>query len=171
MSRASVDNLKFSSDLTVDQFKELQQISRQTANYDPYCRTLLSIEASLTEANPLVTLEKLDSLADTYQTCPRFQYLRARTFESLGDIELMQQSIEQLQTCLRLIAATGSGTKESPYSSAFITDQADLVQSLGERKRCQQTVTSAKQQFDVVTAHSGREFWFDVTEIVHVSKR
>ena len=164
MSRVATHNLKFLNDLTVDQFKELQQIARQKTNYDPYCRALLSIEASLMEANPLETLDKLDSLAPTYQTCPRFHYLRARMFETLGEVERMQQSIEQLRTCLRLIAETGSGKKESPFSTAFVTDQADLLQSCGEQKRCQQTVTSAKQQFDVVTAHSGREFWFDVTD-------
>ena len=68
MSRVATHNLKFLNDLTVDQFKELQQIARQTTNYDPYCRALLSIEASLMEANPLETLDELDSLAPTYQT-------------------------------------------------------------------------------------------------------
>ena len=85
-------------------------------------------------------------------------------FEAVGQVERMERSIEQLRTSLRLIAATGSGKKDLPYSIAFVTDQVDLVQSLGEQKRYHQTVTSAKQQLDVVTAHSGREFWFDVTE-------
>lgn len=164
MSRASTDVATFFSNPSLDRFTELQTIARFSAGYDPYCRKLLAIESSLRTSDPLAVLELLLELEDSHQVCPRFHYVSARVFEILGQRDQMQTSIERLRICLQMIEETGTGQKSAPFSVAFITDQDDIVRAFGEEKRCQQTVTTAKKQFDVVTAHSGEEFWFDVTE-------
>ena len=164
MSRASTDVATFFSDPSLDRFTELQQLARLSTGYDPYCRALLAIECSIGVRDPLASWELLSKLEDSHQSCPRFHYVSARVFEILGQEDQMQAAIQRLQICLQMIAESGTGTKNAPYSVAFVTDQDDIVRSFGEQKRCQQTVNSAKKQFDVVTAHSGEEFWFDVTE-------
>ncbi len=171
MSRASTDVATFFSNPSLDGFKELQQLARLSADYDPYCRALLAIESSSRLTDPLVSLELLAKLERLHQSCPRFHYVSARIFEILGQQDQMQASIQRLQICLQMIGESGTGLKNSPFSVAFVTDQDDLVRSFGEQKRCQQTVNTAKKQFDVVTAHSGEEFWFDVTEFSKAKSR
>ena len=163
MSRASTDTLKFFDDPSVERFLELQQVVRESPAFDPYCRELLSIEGTVATSSPVVTLERLACIAETHQTCPRFHYVSARVHEILGELEEMRESVQRLQVCLKMIAETGDGDKESPFSVAFATDQADVLQAFGEAKRYQQTVVSGNRQFDVVTAHSGHEFWFNAT--------
>ena len=64
-----------------------------------------------------------------------------------------------------MISQTGSGTRQSPFSITFFTDQDDVMRSFGEAKRYQQAVTSQDRQLDVITSHEGIEFWFDVTNL------
>lgn len=156
---------KFFVDPNVDQFKDIQKRARLSPNYDPFCVELASIERNIADANPVETLQRLDDLEEVHQACPRFHYVEARVYELLGEEEAMQAAIDRLQTCLKMIAETGDGTRESPYSIAFITDQDDLLRAFGEQKRCQQSVNSTNRQYDVLVAHSGEEFWFDVTDI------
>ena len=166
MSRASMHTEQFFADPKVERFKDIQRSARLSPNFDPFCTELLSIEANLLDANPTETLQRLGELVDAYQACPRFHYLEARVYEMLGDMVALGLAVQRLKTCLRMLAETGEGTKKSPFSVAFITDEDDLLRAIGEQKRCQQTVTSSHRQFDVLVAHSGEELWFDVTEIM-----
>ena len=167
MSRAlSNDTIeKFLSRPNVEQYRKLQQLAFENADHEPMARTLIGVEASLRTANPTVLLQQLEQLPWSYQICPRFHYVEARIRELLGEIESMEAAVSRLKGCLTAICETGEGTQKDPFHVAFLTDIDDVVRSFGEQVRYQQPVVANSRQFDVVTAHSGQEFWFDVTRI------
>jgi hypothetical protein len=99
--------------------------------------------------------------------CPRFHYVEARIRENLGELASMNESIRRLRACLTAIIETGEGSKDSPFRITFMSDEDDVVRSFGEKVRCQQFVSRGpRQHFDVLTAHSGVEFWFDVSKLL-----
>ena len=157
---------KFFNDPTVYRFKAIQTLVLDSVDYDPSAAELLSIEAKLTSESPIRLLDKLDQLPSTYQICPRFHYVEARIRESLGEIHEMQQSVERLRAYLTAIVEAGDGCKDSPFAITFMTDEDDVVRSFGEKVRYQQILSAEDRQFDVVTAHSSVEFWFDVTSLM-----
>ena len=165
-NKATVD---FLQEPTVARFKSLQQQVFASARHDPTASTLRAIESGLANDSPSRLLKSLDKLSSDYAICPRFHYVEARIRESLGELELMQTSIGRLKACLSMIAETGEGTPNSPFAVTFLTDMDDLVRSFGEQVRCQQPETKNAKQFDVLTAHSGEEFWFDVSPMTNVT--
>lgn len=152
---------------TAERFLELQQYAIEAADgYDFAASKLLALEAQLNTTSPSTLLEELKSLPEIFQICPRYHYVEARIRESLGEVKQMQDSIGKLRACLRAIVETGEGSQESPFVITFVSDQDDVVRSLGEQVRCTTFLQAKDHSCDVVTAHSGVEFWFDVTPIV-----
>ena len=76
-----------------------------------------------------------------------------------------------MQLCLRAISETGEGTKDAPYQITYLTDTDDILRAFGESVRCQQLVGSPDGYRDVVTAHSGDEFWFDIESMLERSSQ
>lgn len=165
MSRVLVDTQKFFDSPTIGEFEMLQKKVFASNDYDPNASQLQQTEISLATQSPTRALESLSELSNDYQICPRFHYVEARIRESLGEVVEMRASIERLRACIGAIVESGEGSQESPFKITFLTDADDVVRSFGERKRYQQPVLSGGKQLDVITAHSGVEFWFDVTEL------
>lgn len=165
MSRVLVDIRKFFDSPTIGEFEKLQQQVLESNDYDPSATQLQQTEISLATQSPTHALQALSELSDDYLICPRFHYVEARIREILGEVAEMRESIERLRACIRAIVETGDGSQESPFKITFLTDADDVVLSMGERKRCQQPVLRNGKQLDVITAHSGVEFWFDVTKL------
>ena len=168
MSHAATDKatLEFLNEPTVARYLALQQRAFSATIYDPRATALVEIEASLRDANPAILLRKVQALPELYQICPRLHYVEGRIRESLGEVERMHGSIGRLKDCLRVIGETGDGTRAAPFAVTFMTDIDDLVRSAGEKIRYQQPVATGDRQLDVVTAHTGVEFWFDVSRMV-----
>lgn len=153
----------------VHRFKAIRELVLSSTNYDPSVSPLLAIEARLATDSPVQLLEECNQLARIYQICPRFHYVEARIRESLGEIQAMESAVHRLRACLRVIVGTGDGRKESPFLVTFITDEDDVVRSFGESVRYQQVLSVNGRKLDVVTAHSGIEFWFDATALIERS--
>lgn len=148
------------------QFAQLQQLAIESDEYDFNVLQLVKLESQLNTCNPSQLLDAFEQLPEHLQVCPRYHYVAARLRESLGETERMQASIENLRACLTAIVEMAEGTQESPFSIAFVTDADDVLRSLGESTRCSAFVQNQNRSFDVMTAHSGHDFWFDVTKIV-----
>ena len=147
-------------------FRALQVLAFQADDFEPSARSLIQIELGLRTNTPTKSLDELHALSAHYAICPRYHYVEARIRESLGELDTMQQSISLLKDCLRVLCETGDGSQESPFEVTFLTDMDDVVRSFGERVRYQQPVVAGEMQYDVLTAHSGIEFWFDVMNLV-----
>lgn len=144
----------------------LRQIQEQTfasVDFDPQAISLRRLESQLDSARPTDLLADLDALPWFLQICPRRHFVEARIRENLGEIEAMQRCVTHMQHCLRVLMETGDGTREAPYSVTFLVDQRDILRVIREEIRCQQVVEGGDRKFDVITAHSGEEVWFDVT--------
>lgn len=153
---------------SVAKFNAIQQIVFTSTDYDPAAESVIEIEQQLRNTNPGQLLRKLQQLPCEFDICPRMHYVEARLRESLGEVDVMQQAIKRLQICLEMIAESGEGTRDCPFVVTFVTDMDDIVRSFGEKVRYQQPVLSRIGQCDVLTSHSGIEFWFDVSKLARV---
>lgn len=168
---------------TVDCYLAAKRAACDSREYEPSARDLVALETSVARVKESQSLTSrhgssarfsnvaaaqqmieadLHDLPSTYRLCPRWHYLAGRVAEWHGDQASVRSSVQKMQLCLRAIAESGDGTKESPYQITFLTDADDLIRAFGESVRHQQLVSSPDGYRDVVTAHSGIEFWFDV---------
>lgn len=148
------------------QFAQLQKLAIESNEYDFNVTQLVKLEWKLNTCSPSQLLDAFQELPEHLQVCPRYHYVAARIHESLCETDRMQDSVEKLRACLTAIVEPAEGTRESPFFVAFVTDTDDVVRSLGESVRCSALVQNHDRSFDVMTAHSGHDFWFDVTKIV-----
>ena len=172
MSMAPVDQSihDFFRSPTVDLYLEAQLAILDSEQYDPAARRVLACESRIT-THSLVDSSELDQLPNVYRLCPRWHYLRARVCENHRDRSGVRMAVQHMQLCLRAISETGDGTSEFPYQITFLTDADDIVRAFGESVRCQQLVGSPDGYRDVLTAHSGDEFWFDVEVLLEKSSQ
>lgn len=152
----------FCSD-NLDSFRQVQHRAFVAADFDPQAIALRRLESQLDMASPTDLLAGLEALPWFFQICPRRHFVEARIRENLGEIEDMQENVARMQHCLRMLMETGDGTREAPYCVTFVVDQRDILRVIGEEVRYQQMVEGGDRRFDVITAHSGEEVWFDAT--------
>jgi len=167
MSHATIDQSiqEFFRSPRVDRYRIAQLAIQNSSDYDPAARQVSGLESRLSVSRSDLS-QDIQQIAPSYQLCPRFHYVQARISEQHGDASQMRTAIQRMQLCLRCIAETGDGTKASPFQITFLTDADDLVRAFGESVRCQQLVASPSGYRDVMTAHSGVEFWFDVESLL-----
>ncbi len=171
MSHATIDHSiqEFFRSPRVDRYRIAQLAIQNSSDYDPSAREVLSLESRLSRVGGEDLFPEIQQISAAFQLCPRFHYLQARLSEIHGRMSEMRSAIQRMQLCLRSIAETGDGTKTSPFQITFLSDADDIVRAFGESVRCQQLVASPKGYRDVMTAHSGVEFWFDVESLLEHS--
>lgn len=163
MSHATIEHtiLDFFRSPSVDRYIAARFAIFESDDYDPPARQVLSLESRISAGHYAVSAE-ISQFSPVFQLCPRFHYVHARISERNGDSGLVRTAVQKMQLCLRAIAETAEGTKDAPYQIIFLTDADDMVRAFGESVRYQQLVSSPNGYRDVLTAHSGEEFWFDV---------
>ena len=172
MSNASVDQAihDFFRSPSVDYYLTAQLAILESDSYDPAARRVISLESRISSGYHAVAAE-LEHYGAEYQICPRWHYLGARIHERNRNRPGVRTSVQRMQLCLRAISETGDGTKDAPYRITFLTDTDDIVRAFGESVRYQQLVGGPDGYRDVVTAHSGDEFWFDVEMLLEHSSQ
>ena len=163
MSHATIDQAiqDFFRSPSADRYLFGQSAIFESGNYDPAARQVVSLESRISAGHHPVFAE-LKQFSEAFQLCPRFHYVHARIYERMDDADSLRTAVQRMQLCLRAISETGDGTKNSPYQITYLTDADDVVRAFGETVRSQQLVASPDGYRDVLTAHSGEEFWFDV---------
>lgn len=172
MSHATIDQAiqDFFRAPSVDRYQIAQTAIVECDDYDPSARDVTMLEARISAGHYPVSAE-IARFPSAFQLCPRFHFIQARLYERIGRASLRRTSVQHMQLCLRAISGTGEGTSASPYRITFLTDADDLVRAIGESVRCQQLISSPDGYRDVLTAHSGEEFWFDVETLLEHTSR
>ena len=168
MSRALTEHglQSFFVSPTGDEFAQLRNDALQTAGYDFLAASLVALERRLNHEKPSILLKELGDISPSFHICPRYHYVDARIREALGEVTEMELSIDRLRACITAIVETGEGSRVDPFLGLFLTDQDDVLRAIGERSRSSAFVQEKAHAYDVVTAHSGSEYWFDVTDVV-----
>lgn len=163
MSHATIDQTirDFFRSPSVDRYVAAHFSIVESDDYEPAARQVLSLESRVSAGHHAVIAE-IAQFSPAFQLCPRFHYVHARICERNKQAGSVRTAVQRMQLCLRAISETADGTKEDPYQITYLTDADDMVRALGESVRFQQLVASPDGYRDVLTAHSGEEFWFDV---------
>jgi hypothetical protein len=111
-------------------------------------------------------LDRLDVLPPSKVLSPRVHYLAAEAAERLGNAAAIELERSLFVITLQGLLATGDGTRGNPYVVCHPSDEYDLVEVLGLESAGQSLVERGGRLHDVVICTSGRELWFDVTEIL-----
>ena len=172
MSNAPVDQAihDFFRSPTVDYYLAAQQAILASDCYDPAASRIVSLESRISLGHHVVDAE-LEQYSLEYELCPRWHYLCGRICERKRDQRGVRTAVQRMQLCLRAISETGEGTKNRPFRITYLTDTDDIVRAFGESVRYQQLVASPDGYRDVVTSHSGDEFWFDVEMLLERSSQ
>ena len=167
MSHATVERVEsFFRTPSIAEFDLLRQLALADDEFDPTALPVLLIERGLLEGEqPLELLEAADQLGWLWQLCPRLHFVRARIYEQMGSDAPLRASVAKLQTCLKMLLKTGDGSKNRPYHVTFISDERDLLRTMGAELGPQTLVQDDSRWIDVVSHEEG-EVHFDVTELM-----
>lgn len=83
------------------------------------------------------------------------------------DLEIYRLAYD---SCLCGLKATGDGSSAKPFRAVYVSDEYELLDSIGIQVEKQSLVQRSFKTYDVVEAKSGRVFWFDVTHLVPAAK-
>ncbi|MFO0913476.1 MAG: hypothetical protein U0795_11005 [Pirellulales bacterium] len=144
-------------------FRAWRRLVSDSGHYDPQALALHQLQQWCLADDWLTARLGALAIFAEYQTSPRFHFLMGQAEEGLGDTDGVQRCRAAFQSCLRMLLATGQGDSERPFQPLWVTDVNDVAMALGLDIRCRRTLQRGRRTLDVVTAHDGRELWFDAT--------
>jgi hypothetical protein len=111
-------------------------------------------------------LDRLDALPPSKVLSPSIHYLAAEAAAARGDDAEVELERSLFVITLQGLLATGDGTAANPYIVCHCTDEYDLLAALGLETAGQSLVEQGGRMCDVIRCTSGREVWFDVTDLI-----
>lgn len=127
---------------------------------------LLEIERLLLTHDFSAAVERLEALPPSAAFSPRVHQLAAQLALATHDAENIELERFLFVVCLKALLATGSGTEDSPYRVLHVTDQQDVLVSLGIEARKHTLVAHGALALEVVDDEAGNQIWFNVTGLL-----
>lgn len=97
---------------------------------------------------------------------PRAHGYAAWIAEELGNERDLELAQFLCMACLRGLLATGDGSRRHPYLVTHVSDEYDVASWLGCQVDSQRLAVDGARQYDVLTVEDGREYWFDVSDLL-----
>ena len=94
---------------------------------------------------------------------PRAHQFLAMAARALDDVESAKRETETADKCIAGIRATGDGTEKKPMIVTRVSDEYDVVRSLGKRASGQGLRIKDGRYFDALQCADKSELWFDIT--------
>jgi hypothetical protein len=133
---------------------------------------LAALDRLLDQKEYQTVLDQIDALPPSKVLSPRVHFLAAEAAEALGDAASAELERSLFILTIQGLLATGDGTPQHPYIVCHPTDEYDIAAALGLETAGQSLVEQNGQLCDVLVCTSGRELWFDVTDIlIHPRRR
>ena len=101
---------------------------------------------------------------------PGAHALLATAFERGGRSADASRHARLARAALDSILGTGDGSRERPWSVLRVSDEYDVVDSLGTRPTSQSLVRDGERAIDVITCADGRQLHFDVTSVLRPAR-
>lgn len=151
----------FILDTTKDKFLASQAIVFSHEDYNPYSDDLNVMEDLLEEG-------KYEAVVG-YSSVNILLSFKARMYKNyaltkIGDENEAKAELIFSHKILEGIGLTGDGTPEAPYQVTRISDEFDFLIYLDENYASQSLVTVKDRICDVITTHSGKDIYFDITK-------
>ena len=94
---------------------------------------------------------------------PRAHQFLAMAARALDDVETAKRETEIADKCIAGIRATGDGTEKKPMIVTRVSDEYDVVRSMGKRASGQGLRIKDGRYFDALQCADKSELWFDIT--------
>jgi hypothetical protein len=113
-----------------------------------------------------VLLDRIDALPPSKVLSPSVHYLAAEAALAQGDEAEVELERSLFVITLQGLLASGDGTAANPYIVCHASDEYDLLAALGLEAAGQSLVEQGGRLCDVIRCTSGREVWFDITDLL-----
>jgi hypothetical protein len=132
-------------------------------DYAPYSSELDDVLDLLGEDKFKEVQEKLAPAKYNLLLSPRGHRFLALAAKGLGDEEAAKRETEIADKCIAGIRATGDGSEARPMIVTRVSDEYDVVRSLGKRVSGQGLRIKDGRYFDALQCADKSDLWFDIT--------
>lgn len=155
----------------LENFLALRNALLAHPGYDPYSTELRGVDSLLQEDQPAEAEALLRSaMTPNHLISPGAHLRLSLAYQRLDRREEAQRERAIGMRCLEGILSTGDGTLAYPYLVTRTSDEYDVLLSQGQRFQSQALLREGARLVDRITAESGRDYHFDVTEIFQIAK-
>lgn len=173
MSRSTIAGRfsRFIERPTLRRYLAVRELIVADTRFDPYAEDLERIQAWFAADDFAAAIDGCEACQPLWCLSPRLHFFRGVSAAELGQRRLADEERSVMQACLQGLVATGEGSVDKPFRVTYLSDEYDLLRSLGSDVRSQQLVESDHGCCDVLTCHDGTEYWFDVTDLLSAASR
>jgi hypothetical protein len=132
-------------------------------DYSPYSSELDDAVDLLGEKKFKEVREKLAPAKYNLLLSPRTHQFLALAAKGLGDGDTAKRETEISDKCIAGIRATGDGSEKKPMLVTRVSDEYDVVRSLGKRVSGQGLRIKEGKYFDALQCADKSQLWFDIT--------
>jgi hypothetical protein len=137
------------------------------SEFDPYAPAWRSLEDQFAAESYSQLWEECERLGQLGCLSPRFHFLKGIAAEEIGQsLRTVARQKRAARLCMKALLNSGQGTVAKPYVSTYCWDCYDVLQALGVESSGQQLVQVGGRWCDALRGSDGREFWFDVTDLI-----
>jgi hypothetical protein len=153
------------ADPTAETLEPLRDALRAAPGFDPELRVRERADALLREGRPADAVTALEDSMPGSLLSPAAHAMLATALGRTGRSDGAARHARLARAALDSILLTGDGTAERPWSVLRISDEYDVVDSLGARPSSQSLLADGPRRIDRIDCHDGRSFHFDVTRL------
>lgn len=128
--------------------------------------TLHDLQEQLNAGRYSEVLERADELCESLPLNARLYFLAGVAACELGRVPEADRYRERFQACLRGLLGTGDGTLKRPFIVTYLSDERDLLQSLGLRASRQSVVESRSRALDLLECEDGTVIYCEVSDLL-----
>lgn len=142
----------------------LRSAVRASATFDPDLD--LGRIARLLDGEPETAARALAAMMPGALLSPATHTGLALALDRLGRAPEATRQRTLARAAVRGILATGDGTRARPWTVLRVSDEYDVLRSLGRRPVSQELVGGAGRELDRIECADGSEAWFDASGLV-----
>ena len=153
------------ADPTPGTLEPLRDAVRAAPGFDPELRVREQADALLREGRHDDAVAALEASMPGSLLSPAAHAMLATALRHTGRARAAARHARLARTALDGIFATGDGTADRPWSVLRISDEYDVVDSLGARPVSQGLLADGARRIDRIECQDGRTLHFDVTRV------
>lgn len=153
------------ADPTPETLEPLRDAVRAAPGFDPELRVREQADALLRDGRYDDAVIALEASMPGSLLSPAAHAMLATALKRSGRPDGAGRHARLARAALDGILATGDGTAERPWSVLRISDEYDVVDSLGTRPVGQGLLADGSRRIDRIECQDGRTLHFDVTRV------
>ncbi len=150
---------------TPESLEALRAAVRAAPGFDPELRVRERAEELLAAGQYDDAVQAVEATMPGSIFSPAAHAILATAFGRTGRSADASRHARLARAALDSILSTGDGSRGRPWSVLRISDEYDVVDSLGTRPSSQSLVRDEARTIDLITCQDGRELHFDVTQV------